>query len=365
MIKFFLLSSLAHLYLVMSSSNLNLVMSSLESTQYNDYGLMSAYLGFSHRSSPQNYFIFSSYVKRYYMQSPIDCLKLLEHYRNNRIFNVLFWNALDSTHYDWITPSKITPGYYSKVLKWISQKIRITFLLSRCSDESKFKTDLEIISLLIRLAERTAFELKSLGIKDDFINEFYGLAAIWKYLIRNISFDFDNKTIDYYSLFRTINELRFLANMDSSSISPPLRISKRYALLWFYMRYIYVNECAVIFGKQHYLNNINAFSINLIMGLRHSFYNQNANECPNELISQFEKLIKGGSLQKNVIKEILERFDLRRTCLLLGNPKNVSNFSELAYFLDNEHYEKGDPSMKWRVRALGELERYLVRISQN
>ena len=140
------------------------------------------------------------------------------------------------------SPEKFTPGHYSKVLKWISQKISSTFLGSRCSDESKFKTELEIISLLIRLAERTALELKSLGIKDEFINGFDGLAAIWKYLIRNISFDFDNKTIDYYSLFRTINEIRFIVKTDSSSNGPSLRISKRYALLWFYLRYIYNND---------------------------------------------------------------------------------------------------------------------------
>ena len=59
---------------------------------------------------------------------------------------------------------------------------------------------------MIKLAERTASELKSLGNNDRLIREFDDLVATWKYLIRNISIDFENKTIDYCSLLRTFNE---------------------------------------------------------------------------------------------------------------------------------------------------------------
>ena len=62
-----------------------------------------------------------------------------------------------------------------------------------CSDETKFKTELETIFLVIKLAERTASELKSLGNNDKPISEFDNLVAIWKYLIRNISIDSKTK----------------------------------------------------------------------------------------------------------------------------------------------------------------------------
>ena len=117
-----------------------------------------------------------------------------------------------------IDPTTITPVYYSKVLEWISRRIRWTLFNCSCSDESKFKTELETISLMIKSAERTASELKSLGNNDKLISGFDDLVATWKYLIRNISIDFTNKTIDYYSLLRTFNEVCILLKL----IPPPM-----------------------------------------------------------------------------------------------------------------------------------------------
>ena len=96
-----------------------------------------------------------------------------------------------------------------------------------------------------------------------------------------------------------------------------------------------MNDCNVIFETRHHPK---AFILNLIIEFKGTFPYQDANEFYlNGFCLQFEKLIKGGPLQSNDIKETFERFDLRRICKLLMTPKNVSSFSELAYFLDNEH----------------------------
>ena len=114
-----------------------------------------------------------------------------------------------------------------------------------------------------------------------------------------------------------------------------MRISKRYALLWFYLRYIYENDCTVIFETQHHLK---ALIINLIMDFWTVLYPRVKEFFfPNRLRLQFEKLIEGDSQQLSDIKEILGKYNLHSDCKLLGNPKNVSSYSELTYFLDSEH----------------------------
>ena len=156
-----------------------------------------------------------------------------------------------------------------------------------CSDETKFKTELETISRMIKLAERTASELKSLGDNDKLISGYDDLVATWKYLIRNISIDFTNKTIDYYSLFRTFNEVSILIKTDSSSNGPSLHLSKRYALLWFYLRHIYNNNCNVIFDINHHHK---AFIIYLVMEL---FVIRSYSHCINEIYpNQLRFLLK-------------------------------------------------------------------------
>ena len=171
----------------------------------------------------------------------------MDRYRSN----LIFWQALGGSH-KFIDPITITPIYCSEALNWMSYEIRSIFLKCSFSDELKFKTELETISLMVNSAERTAFELKSLEYNDKLMCWFDDLFATWKYLIGNISIYFANKTFDYYSLLRTFNEVRILIKTDSSSNGPSLHLSKRYALLWLYLRHIYYNNCNVILDIHHH-----------------------------------------------------------------------------------------------------------------
>ena len=351
MMKFFFFSSLAHLYLILSSSVMPQY-SDIEQKQYNDFELMSAFHKYLTISTEEIYKSLRSYVRRYYDQSPIDCLNLLDRYRSNWVFKVVFWKALAGFDY-FIDPTKITPVYNCKVLKYISRKIRWTLFNCNCSDESKFKTELETISLMIKLAERTATELKSLGNNNRLIRKFDDLVGIWKYLIRNISIDFDNKTIDYFSLFRTINEINFIFKTDSFSNGPSLRIYKRYALLWIYLRCIFVNDCTVIFDTHHHHGTLISY---LIMKFWYKFGNYYDKEFnPDLLRFLFEEVYNSGSLRLNPIEDLLSEYSSELTI-----PKKTSSFFVMARSL-TEDYKIKYTSEIWKVRALAELEAYLFR----
>ena len=347
MMKFFLFSSLAHLHIVMSSPLI---------PQYDDFGLVGLYHRYLNRPTWKNYYTFESYVRGYYKRSPIDCLNLLDRYRSNRVFKVSFWQALAGIYYS-IDPTKIIPGYYSKVLICMSCEIRSIILNCGYSDETKFKTELETISRMIKLAEITASELNSLGENDKLISGFDDQVAIWKYLIRNISFDFINKTIDYNSLFRTFDEVSLLIKSDSSSNGTTLRLSKRYALLSLYIRHIYNNNCNVIFDINHHHK---AFIIYLAMECRWKSYNWDAYELyPNILRLLLEKLYENGSLQLDPILELFRgcSFESYHSSLRVSN--KISNYHELAHSFTKS--SERNPIVTWSVRALAELEAYLIQ----
>lgn len=209
MMKLFFFSYVAHLYLIMSSPLMSQYGDS-EPKQYEHFGLVNAFHKYLTISTWETYSSFRSYATSYYNQSPIDCLKLLGRHRSNWVFWVLFWRALAGPS-KFINPAIITPIYYLEVLKWISCIVKSSFLKCNCINRKKFTDELETISLLIKLAEKACSELNSLEINDNyikFINEISYLIAIWKYFVENISVDFANQTIEYYS--RTFSEIGFI-----------------------------------------------------------------------------------------------------------------------------------------------------------
>ena len=357
MMKFFVFGSLAHLYLIVSSSVMPQY-GDIEQKQYVDFKLMSAFRKYLTVPTHESYSSFRSYTLEYYGQSPIDCLNLLDRYRSNWVFKVVFWHALAGS-YEFIDHTKITQVYYSKVLEWISRRIRWTLFNCSCSDESDFKTELETVSLMIKLAERSSSELRSLGIDDEIISGNGHLVATCRYLIENISINFTNKTIDYHSLLRIFNETSILIKTDSSSNGPSLHLSKRYTLLWFYMLHIYNSNFNVIFDINHHHKSFFIYLVMEILGTR--CYRYDTNELyPNVLRSLIEKLYKNGSPQLEPILALFKRYNLERDHNLLGISEKFSNYIELARLIIGSS-KKYCPSTTWKVRALAELEAYLIQ----
>ena len=63
---------------------------------------------------------------------------------------------------------------------------------------------MEVVKLLVKLAEETCNTLRAYGFNDYLIiKKFDDRISIWKFLINNFSIDAARKTIDYDSMFRT------------------------------------------------------------------------------------------------------------------------------------------------------------------
>ena len=87
MIKFFFFSSIAHLYLIMSSSVMTQY-GDIKQKQYNDFGLIRAFRKYLTISTEEIYVRFMTYAIGYYNQPPIDCIKLMERHQGNCVFKV-------------------------------------------------------------------------------------------------------------------------------------------------------------------------------------------------------------------------------------------------------------------------------------
>ena len=159
------------------------------------------------------------------------------------------------------------------------------------------------------------------------------------------------RRVDYHSLSRTINEISFIVKTDSSSNGPSMRLSKRYTLLWFYLQYINIKHCTASFEIIRH----SVLIVYLILKSDNSggFY-------PDHLRIHFENHNESKSLNLNQIVDLLESYDPQIECNYLGIPEEVSSFSELAHFLD-EDLKYGFPMTTWLVMALYELEANVIR----
>ena len=324
--------------------------------QYDEQSIMRAYHTYRNDPQKENFHQFGSYVRGYHWQSPFDCLKLLERYQNILFFKVLFWKALDISRVFFFPPIK--PYSQKDVLICISKEIRRILLGCSCSEETLFNNELEMVKILIKMTERTLFELKSENHKGDYIREFEDLVSIWKFLVKNISIDFDAKTIDFNSLFLTFNEAKSLIKRGSNPIGPSLRLSKLYSLLWIYLHHINgVNNFAFL-EVHHHQKALILYLVFMIWEM--PFDCDTDHFYPKKLKIQFEELYEGGSPQLELIVKLLKRCNIPEECQDLVAPKRAPGFFELAHLLDGE-FVKLHPGEFLITKGLAELEIYLAQ----
>ena len=335
-----------------------LVLSSNSASQYfESFDVVRFYRRFLADPNQQTFDNFVDHIKKFCDQSPIDCFKLLERYRYNSTFRDIFWRALLIPIN--IDPSIIISGVgFPDTMLLVSTKIRTLFSNCSCFDELSFKNDLQVLSLLVRTVEKDYSALKPRGINGWPIDGLEDRIAIWKFLIKNISFDFTCKTINYYSLFRTFCEIRSIIKMDHFDDDFP-RLAKLCSLLWFYLDRIYRTNCNAIFDLH---DNHKPLIISLVINVG----NWNHNFSPHEefnsirLANYLKELYKTDLMHLNLISGFRLENMPRSYCRLLKAPYKISSFSELIYFLKDKEIS---PSryLVWKIRALAELELYLSR----
>lgn len=333
-------------------------------SQSGDLELIRAYHRYLVNPSYQNFSIFGIHVNTYYNQSPLQCLKLLKQFHNDYTFKMMFMRALNSScpisnqiNNNVILQIKFMKG----ILAYIER-----MLTHRLNDVLAFNSKLEIAKFLIKLVQRTWAEIKFFEIdrrNEIHIKKLKNRINVWEFIIKNVSIDFSEQSIDYQSFLRIFTEICHIVKAGSQSNINPLRLSNLYALLWFYMHSVWFVECTNIFNIYH---QDKALVIYLIIRLWGEFrlygYDFGGEFYPHDLKFHVESLFSQRSLKLDPIINFLEKKDPQTYFKPFILPRKNSNYNELRHLLECGYFKKSlNPSKVWYIIALAEIEIFVSR----
>jgi hypothetical protein len=332
--------------------------------QSSDHELIRAYHRYLVNPSYQNFSIFGNYVNAYYNQSPLQCLKLLKQFHNDYTFKMMFMRALNSS-------SPITNQINNNVILQIKFMQGIVAYIERMFthrfiDEATINSKLEIAKFLIKLVQRTCAEIKFFEIdrrNEVDIKKLKNRINVWEFLIKNVSIDFSEQSIDYQSFIRIFKEICHIVKAGSQSNINTLRLSNLYALLWFYMHSIWFVDCNNIFKIYH---QDKALVIYLIIRLWGEFrlygYDFGGEFYPHDLKLHVESLFYKRSLKLDPIINFLEKTDPQTHFKPFILPRKISSYKELRHLLECGNFQKSlNPSKLWYIKALAEIEIFVRR----
>src|SRR5258708_270170 len=119
----------------------HLVSSSL-TPDYVDLDLRKMFHRYRVNPTFQTYCDFGSYATKYFENSPVECLKLINRYHDDWSFKKVFWWAINSRS-DISNPADIEVGDFYTLLDFIIEIIQDLFPMgSRLADGSKIKIKL-------------------------------------------------------------------------------------------------------------------------------------------------------------------------------------------------------------------------------
>jgi hypothetical protein len=319
--------------------------------------VMKSYHRFLKDPIVQNYDTFNLRATNYRKRSPLKFYRLLEQYHGNWTFKILFLRTvITSAHITPMGVSQSLKSYYNLFLKWLFEKM-VQILLSCNFDELEFKKKLEILSLLLKIAKRSYKEINSIGQIDQRMHaNLENRINVWDYLIKNVSLNFENKSVNYYSLSLAFNEIRSIIMSGKSNDNS--KLSKLSTLLWFYLYKIYINDCMLVFEEIHGRKSIYLYLIQRLWEPNYQyqyFEDYHAERIQNLL----QELYKGGTLQLIPIRRFLNSNNPRCYNQGLKKAKNVSTFNELSRFLEYEIFKK-TKCQTWKVKAFVEIESILL-----
>jgi hypothetical protein len=335
------------------------VIASPKILQYDKYGLMREYNKYFANPNEQTQFNFRIYACEFYKRFPMECVRLLYRYQNNRTFRVAFWIAVRNFAWAILGRIKIGKAFLNWEFLTMTDEIREIFLTFCCYNEEKFKEELEMESLLIKIAEKAFLELEFLGMTDYSVEGFGERIATWKFLTKNISFEFSKKMIDYNSLICTFSEIRSIIRNNPQAQDDSMRLGKLCSLLWVYLDRIYSSKCGGIFDLSH-LHKIHIISLLLKFGSWNSDFDSYHEFNSGSIRIILVNIYKSESSWLNFINDILREEHPCSYRVKLNVKKEISSFAELSNFIDYDDLMQS-PTCIWKVRLLAELERYLGR----
>lgn len=319
--------------------------------------VMRKYQSYVSNPVPRTHCEFYYEINFYRQHFPHVCFKLLEQHQSNWTFKVIFLRALLTPVF--IHPQDVTQAYYSLSLSWIFMEMIKVLIFCRF-EELNFKSRLETLALLLKIAKTTYMDMKVMWRIDTVLHEdLDNRIAVWTFVLENVSLDFTNKSVNYYALSVAFHEARKIIILGDSSDNAT-KLSKISTLLWFYLYQIYRNECKLIFDES--IQN-RAIYLYLILNLWHIRYDYSKCEeyHSKRIKKDLEELYNGGSLQLEPMKLLLQSFNPNEYKKGLRMPKKDFTFIELSRFLD--YATNLSPYQLWKIKALAQIEAFISQHS--
>jgi hypothetical protein len=323
-----------------------------------DLNLMLIYRRFINNPVHENFENFTMQARLYYQTFYPKSLNLLVRYQNNLTFMISYRNTIkENTLRD---PNKISSEYYLKLLEWIMEEIRSILHRGFHFNEPVLREEFTLASCLVKVVQKKILELEFDIAERTLTQSLKDQVEFCKFQIKYISIDFRNQTVDYNALFRLINEIRIINASYTSLQCIPMSLSKRYAMLWTYIYYIWKRDCMVIFDRHHQ----SKIPI-LYLLLEFRYHIARWEEIyPTNLPLLFKSLYNGLFLNMDPIINLLKRYRSRNFGIYLKIPVKLNYYKEVVHFIDHDYF-KYHPFQKWFVNANAELERLIARSSLN
>lgn len=320
------------------------------SNEYNQSGLLRKYRQhIDNKISRPLFFSFELYVKSYYRKNPLECLKWV--CTQGWAFRLTFFAAMLSPHCD---SDENNSQSYERML--LDTGVMIIKDLSKNYPTKEEKEGyFEVLKLLIKISQEAISR-----INQSKIPHYLAQISILKFLHLNLSYDYDRKTVDYYSFLHCFrNIIRLLR--ESKDLKNPSQELINYCIQFIiYSSIISTENCPIIFEYEH-VDHLPCAIFYIKKYIRDSFYflerlTLDPIQCAKVLIWIFEMDVKAKIVvfmreSLDFLPELLQRYKL--------HPR-INSFTLLSNYLDFEFIKRDNIYLFWNLKAYIILEQYLV-----
>jgi hypothetical protein len=323
-------------------------------------GLRGAYLEYCIHPTPENYKQFKEENSDQFILFPLDWVKTLDDNQSDWKFTYVCLKSLINWE-KFLDPKSITHDKYPKLLNLIADRIRREFIRLWSRTQS-FEVGLEVNSILINLAQKTFFKLKSQGMEESLpFKDFDEQIEIWKFLMIEIPRIFINSTVEYNFLFNIMDHLKSNRLYDSLIHPRPLAFSKCFTLFVMYLYHLRKNKDTNIF---RYYNPQSPIVLYLVLQLEKDFIG-NPFYLFQDFFSKVEQRLKElyddkGAINLDCLAKIVEDFNYKKLYYKHTGMETSMSYDEMIQF-----FNFFSRPHRWDLLALSKIENFLSQKPQN
>jgi hypothetical protein len=304
-------------------------------------------------------------LKNYYLNL-IECLKCIED-QGNWLFKILFWKVISNSAYRYLlnnVGAPLSPSTYISMIHDISGEIEDKLLTVYLNPKEKKKW-FKAINIMIKMVKGALAKLESQSIRCPMEQK---MIPTWSYLLKNLSYDYKNRSMDFNSLFWTLSSIRNIFKTDNPlTIDQNQFLRRLCCLLFFYIVAEYSG-----YGFEKFKDGTDHRVAHIIYLVR---------EITDELPSPVNFIVNGDLILTNLFERLKalygnnqrEQFNSIRSLLdksqrLLENYKFIYNltkkpksYSHLIYLIGiNDEEDFKNLYDFWIIKSSSKLEKYLL-----